>query len=69
MLGIELDDNSHQGVERNKRDMFVNGLFASTGIPLLRLHVRDMDKMEELVAQLTRAWECRWQSLQEVAEV
>lgn len=69
MLGIELDDDSHNKAERRKRDMFVNALFASTGVPLVRIHVRDMGKLEELVAQLTRAWEHRWQLLQEVVEL
>lgn len=68
MLAIELDDDSHRDTDRKKRDMSVNALFASTGIPLVRIHVRDMDKMEELVLQLTRAWEHRWQLLSALAE-
>jgi hypothetical protein len=39
MLGIELDDDSHEKAARKQRDMFVNELFASTGIPLLRIHL------------------------------
>ena len=64
MLGIELDDASHNGKDRNERDMFVNQLFASTGVPLLRLPVGELDQLERLVAELTRAWERRWKTLE-----
>jgi len=33
------------------REMFVNNLFASTGVPLLR----ELDDLEKLVSELTRA--------------
>jgi hypothetical protein len=56
MLGIELDDASHNRAETRKRDMFVNLLFASTGVPLLRLPVEELDHLEPLVEELTRAW-------------
>jgi hypothetical protein len=64
MLGIELDDASHQRADRRERDMFVNNLFASTGVPLLRLPVGDLDNLEKLVAELTRAWHRRWKTLE-----
>jgi hypothetical protein len=56
MLGIELDDASHNRAETKKRDMFVNLLFASTGVPLLRLPVAELDHLERLVEELTKAW-------------
>lgn len=64
MLAIELDDDSHERADRKKRDMFVNNLFASTGIPLLRIHVREIDRIERLVEQLTEAWYRRCAALQ-----
>ena len=64
MLGIELDDASHNSAKVKERDMFVNLLFASTGVPLLRLPVQELDQMERLVEELTRAWNHRWKTLQ-----
>jgi|JI10StandDraft_1071094.scaffolds.fasta_scaffold940295_2 hypothetical protein len=64
MLAIELDDDSHQKRDRQNRDMFVNALFASTGIPLLRIDVREVDRIEPLVQNLTRAWERRWKTIE-----
>jgi hypothetical protein len=64
MLGIELDDPSHERAEARKRDMFVNMLFASTGVPLLRLPVQELDQLERLVEELTKAWNHRWKTLE-----
>ena len=64
MLGIELDDASHQRADRKDRDMFVNNLFASTGVPLLRLPVQELDQLERLIEELTRAWLHRWKTLE-----
>ena len=64
MLGIELDDASHNSAKVKERDMFVNLLFASTGVPLLRLPVQELDQMERLVEELTRAWNRRWKTLE-----
>ncbi len=64
MLGIELDDPSHSRAEAKKRDMFVNMLFASTGVPLLRLPVEELDHLEKLVSELTKAWHHRWKMLE-----
>ena len=63
MLAIELDDASHELKARKERDMFVNALFASTGIPLLRIHVKEIDHIEALVEKLTLAWQRRWAAL------
>lgn len=64
MLGIELDDNSHQRADRKDRDRFVNELFASTGVPLLRLPVEELDDLEKLVSKLTKTWQRRWRTLE-----
>ncbi|MEZ5387413.1 MAG: DUF2726 domain-containing protein [Prosthecobacter sp.] len=64
MLGIEVDDDSHQRADRKERDQFVNNLFASTGVPLLRLPVRELDHLEKLVSELTKAWHRRWKTLE-----
>jgi hypothetical protein len=64
MLGIELDDPSHDDPERFERDIFVNELFASTCVPLLRLPVDELDHLEKLVAKLTEAWHHRWALLE-----
>jgi very-short-patch-repair endonuclease len=64
MLGIELDDASHERKDRKERDMFVNKLFASVGLPLIRIHVSEVDQIEKLVENLTQAWHHRWNLLQ-----
>ncbi len=64
MMGIELDDSSHERADRKKRDMFVNAVFASAGVPLLRIHVREIDRIEQLVQTLTKAWHHRSASLE-----
>lgn len=63
MLGIELDDESHERAERKRRDSFVNELFASSGVPLLRIHVSEIDRLEHLVQILSHAWQQRWTNL------
>jgi hypothetical protein len=64
MLGIELDDDSHEDKLRKKRDTFVNLLFAATGIPLLRIHVREIGEVETLVQKLSLAWQHRSAALE-----
>ncbi len=64
MLGIELDDASHDSAEKFARDIFVNELFAGAGVPLLRLPVYELDHLEKLVETLTRAWQHRWALLE-----
>ncbi len=67
MLGIELDDASHNRAEIKKRDMFVNLLFASTGVPLVRLPVAELDHLERLIEEHTRAWHYRCSLLETLA--
>lgn len=40
VMGIELDDKSHQRADRVARDEFVDSAFESAGLPLLRIPVR-----------------------------
>jgi very-short-patch-repair endonuclease len=37
VLGIELDDKSHQRKDRQERDAFVDAVFAEAGLPLLHI--------------------------------
>jgi len=40
-LCIELDDTTHENKERKNRDIFINELFKSMNIPLLRITVKE----------------------------
>lgn len=40
LVGIELDDSSHQRTDRQARDTFVDGVFAAAGLPLLHIPVK-----------------------------
>jgi predicted RNA-binding Zn-ribbon protein involved in translation (DUF1610 family) len=54
ILGIELDDKSHQREDRKERDIFVNGVFNAVGLPLARVSVRSSyptDKLKNLLLQ------------------
>ena len=64
MLGIELDDNSPDRQSMRCRDGYVNELFACTGIPLVRIHVNEVEQIESLVEKLTLAWRRRWVALE-----
>jgi hypothetical protein len=50
-LGIELDDSSHSQADRIERDAFVEEVFATAGLPLVRVPVRPTYRTQEL-AQL-----------------
>ncbi len=63
MLAIELDDASHERKEVKARDMFVNATFAQVGIPLVRIHVTEVEHIEKLVEKLSLAWTRRWERL------
>jgi very-short-patch-repair endonuclease len=64
MLGIELDDSSHNNKQTQKRDRDKNDLFAAIGLPLLRLPLNEIDQHEELIRQLSDAWHQRWHILE-----
>jgi len=52
LLGIELDDSSHQRRARQERDRFVEQVFAAAGLPLYRQPVRSTYNVHELTATL-----------------
>lgn len=52
LLGIELDDRSHQRADRQERDDFVEHVFAAAQLPLVRLPVRRAYPVAELRALL-----------------
>lgn len=52
VLGLELDDKSHDDEDRQKRDEFVNDAFDKAGIPLSRVRVRrsyDVEGLQNLI--------------------
>ena len=68
MIGIELDDSSHNDRDRFKGDMIKNDAFAACGLPLLRLPVAEMHQLEKLVTELSHAWHHRSALLEAVPE-
>ena len=54
LLAIELDDSSHLGLDRRKRDAFVNSALSAAGLPLLRVTVRRSYAGRELAASIRR---------------
>jgi hypothetical protein len=55
LVGIELDDGSHQRAYRQERDRFVEEVFEAAGLPLLRIEVQTAYNVQELSASL-REW-------------
>jgi hypothetical protein len=52
LAGVELDDSSHDAEDRQKRDVFVDGLFKSCQLPLLHVPARATYNPNELRASL-----------------
>ncbi len=52
LVGIELDDKSHQREDRQERDAFVDGVFAAAGLPLIHVPVKRAYVVDEIAAQL-----------------
>lgn len=52
LLGIELDDKSHQRNDRRARDEFVEMVFAAAKLPLVRVPVRQSYSVSELSSLL-----------------
>lgn len=50
LFGIELDDKSHESYNRIERDVFVEKLFESTKLPLLRFSVKNTYNTTELAS-------------------
>ncbi|MCL4253307.1 MAG: DUF2726 domain-containing protein [Anaerolineae bacterium] len=53
LIGIELDDKSHERQDRQDRDKFVNGVFKASGLPLIHIPVKKAYITSELASQLT----------------
>ena len=65
LFGIELDDKSHQRNDRIERDTFVEKVFESSGIPLLRIPLRNSyitSDLESIFAGVLRS--IKWQPSQ-----
>jgi predicted RNA-binding Zn-ribbon protein involved in translation (DUF1610 family) len=52
LVGIELDDKSHEREDRKERDKFVDGVFKASGLPLLHIPVKRSYVPTELTTQL-----------------
>jgi hypothetical protein len=58
-LAIEVDDRTHNKADRRKRDKFVNGLFESQNLPILRYKAKKTyveADVKEQVLQILRAY-------------
>ena len=53
LLGIELDDKSHDKAKRQERDQFVETVFEKAGLPLERVNVRMSYNPKELSERLS----------------
>jgi len=53
ILGIELDDKSHQRTDRQERDDFVNHLFEAAKLPLMHISVQHGYSQSQLKNQLS----------------
>lgn len=61
MVGIELDDNSHQRPDRQERDAFVDQAFQAAGLPLLHVAVKRAYVVTELEALLAPFVHTTWE--------
>lgn len=52
LVGIELDDSSHQQTDRQQRDSFVERVFEAANLPLLRQPVRSAYNVRMLITSL-----------------
>jgi hypothetical protein len=55
MLGVELDDASHQRPQRQERDAFVDEVFSAADLPLARVTAQVDYEAPEVRAELHRA--------------
>jgi hypothetical protein len=55
LLGIELDDISHDEDDRIARDEFVDSVFASAGLPVLHCEVKRAYEQDEVRRRITEA--------------
>lgn len=54
VLGIELDDSSHNKPNRQQRDNFIDDVFKTTGLPLLHLPAKQAYNQQELSTQISQ---------------
>ncbi|MDB6003939.1 MAG: topoisomerase binding zinc finger domain protein [Prosthecobacter sp.] len=60
MVAIEFEDDSPGKTSRKPRDrQLANDIFLTLGIPLLRVHAKEITQMDTLVHKLTAAWQHR----------
>jgi hypothetical protein len=58
LVGIELDDRSHDAAKRQERDRFVERVFETAGLPLVRVPLRSgysVNELRSLLAPLVQA--------------
>lgn len=55
VLGTELDDASHRRADRQARDTFVDGVFASARLPLVHIAAQAAYNVHEIHSRLERA--------------
>jgi hypothetical protein len=67
IMGIELDDKSHQRADRQERDDFVNHVFEAAKLPLMHVSVQRSYSQSELKSKLS-AWISGTQSSNEDLE-
>jgi hypothetical protein len=68
IVGIELDDKSHQRNDRQARDEFVEGVFEAAHLPLVRVPVKQAYSTAELSALLA-SYLGKAQSIPSIVEV
>jgi hypothetical protein len=54
IIGIELDDKSHEGKTRQERDEFVEKVFEKAKLPLLRIQAKNTYNPIEIVELITK---------------
>ncbi len=60
MVAIEFEDDSPGKTSRKPRDrQLANDIFLTLGIPLLRVHAKEITQMDTLVHKMTAAWQHR----------
>jgi Protein of unknown function (DUF2726) len=55
LLGIELDDRSHEAEERAARDSFVDAVFSSAGLPIIHVVAKSSYDPKEIARQIDEA--------------
>jgi len=55
LLGIELDDRSHEAEERVARDSFVDSVFSSAGLPIIHVVAKSSYDPKEVCRQIDEA--------------